>query len=106
MELDNQSLFGFLCTAVLIGGDPRNSPLPPAFGLIYEGAIYIGQPRETSLCNPLFHTHRNTTQPLVLLFYCRKEARPPPPPTIQYVCPLLEGKCETIPQDGEPEGSA
>ncbi len=30
----------------------RNSPHPPAFGLIDEGAI--GQPRETtSLCNPL-----------------------------------------------------
>jgi hypothetical protein len=31
---------------------PRNSNPPPAFGLIYEGAI--GQPRSTtSLCNPL-----------------------------------------------------
>jgi hypothetical protein len=31
---------------------PRNSPPPPAFGLIYEGAI--GQPRQTtSLCKPL-----------------------------------------------------
>jgi hypothetical protein len=36
MELDLQSLFGLLCTAVLIGWDP-------AFGLLYEGAI--GQPR-------------------------------------------------------------
>jgi hypothetical protein len=40
MELDLQNLFGLLCTAVLIGGNP--SP-PPAFGLNYEGAI--GQPR-------------------------------------------------------------
>ncbi len=41
MELDLQSLFGLLWTAVLIGWD-RNSPLPPAFRLFYEGAI--GQP--------------------------------------------------------------
>jgi hypothetical protein len=35
----------------------RNSPPPPAFGLIYGGAI--GQPRETtSLCDPL--PHRST----------------------------------------------
>jgi hypothetical protein len=34
---------------------PRNSPTPPAFGLIYEGAI--GQPRETtSLCEILPET--------------------------------------------------
>jgi hypothetical protein len=39
MELDLQSLFGLLCTAVLIG----NCPPPPAFGVLYEGAI--GQPR-------------------------------------------------------------
>ncbi len=45
MELDLQSLFMLLCTAVLIGLRARNPPpLPPnAFGLIYEGAI--GQPR-------------------------------------------------------------
>jgi hypothetical protein len=36
MELDLQSLFGLVCTAVLIGcDDPRNSPTLPAFGLIY-----------------------------------------------------------------------
>ncbi len=39
MELDLQSLFGLLSTAVLIGWDP---PPPPAFGLIYESAT--GQP--------------------------------------------------------------
>jgi hypothetical protein len=51
MELDLQSLFGLLCTAVLIGLDPCNYSPPPAFGLIYEGAI--GQPRwKTSLCKP------------------------------------------------------
>jgi hypothetical protein len=42
-ELELQSLFGLLCTAVLIGWDPATPPLPLAFGLIYEGAI--GQPR-------------------------------------------------------------
>jgi hypothetical protein len=37
--------------AVLIGWDPATSP-PPAYGLIYEGAI--GQSRlTTSLCVPL-----------------------------------------------------
>ncbi len=43
MELDLRSLFGLLCTAVLIGWDPATHPFPPAFGLIYEGAI--GLPR-------------------------------------------------------------
>jgi hypothetical protein len=42
MELDLQSLIGLLCTAVLIAETPQVPP-PPAFGLIYEGAI--GQPR-------------------------------------------------------------
>jgi hypothetical protein len=50
MELDLQNLFGLHvhnCTHWL---RPRN-PLPPAFGLIYEGTI--GQPRQTtSLCDP------------------------------------------------------
>jgi hypothetical protein len=40
MELDLQSLFGLLCTAVLNGRDPATTP---AFGLLYEGAI--GQQR-------------------------------------------------------------
>ncbi len=39
IELDIQSLFWLLCTAVLIGRDPANPPPPPIFGLIYEGAI-------------------------------------------------------------------
>jgi hypothetical protein len=42
MELDLQSLFGLLCTAVLIGRTPQLPP-PSAFGLLYEGAI--GQSR-------------------------------------------------------------
>jgi hypothetical protein len=43
MELDLQSLFGLLCKAVLIGCDPAIPP--PAFGLINEGALGLGQPR-------------------------------------------------------------
>ncbi len=44
MELDLQSLFGLLCTAVLISWEPATPPLPPHLGsYIYEGAI--GQPR-------------------------------------------------------------
>ena len=43
MELDLQSLFGLLCTAVLIGWDPSTPPLPTHLGLIYEGDI--GQQR-------------------------------------------------------------
>ncbi len=39
MELDLQSLFGLLCTTVLIGYDLATPPPPPAFGLIYEVAI-------------------------------------------------------------------
>jgi hypothetical protein len=42
MELDFQSLFGLLCTAVFIGFDPATPP-SLAFGLIYDGAI--GQSR-------------------------------------------------------------
>jgi hypothetical protein len=35
---------------------PRNSPVSPVFGLIYEGAI--DQPRlTTSLCNPLVYVY-------------------------------------------------
>ncbi len=40
MELDLQSLFGLLYTAVLIGWDPATPlPPPPACGLQYEGSI-------------------------------------------------------------------
>ncbi len=42
MDLDIQSLFWRLCTAVLIGWE-KATPPSPAFGLIYEGAI--GLPR-------------------------------------------------------------
>jgi hypothetical protein len=51
MELDLESLFGLLCTAVLMAETPQLPP-PLAFGLKYKGAT--GQPRQTtSLCGPL-----------------------------------------------------
>ncbi len=51
MELELQSLFGLLCTAVLIGWDPATTPLPPHLGV-------IGQTRKTtSLCKSLVRPH-------------------------------------------------
>ncbi len=54
MELDLQSLFGLLCTAVLIGRDPESPTLRPHLGS-YTRALLVSQgPRQTtSLCNPL-----------------------------------------------------
>jgi hypothetical protein len=55
MELDLHSLFGLLCTAVRysLAENPATLPLPPAFRLIYEGAIgqliYVDE----SFYNPL-----------------------------------------------------
>jgi hypothetical protein len=44
MELDLLSSFGLLCTVLLYSlAETPQLPPPPAFGLIYEGAI--GQPR-------------------------------------------------------------
>jgi hypothetical protein len=53
MELDLRSLFGLYVHCCTHWLRPRNPPpLPPALGLIYEGAI--SQPRQTtSLCEPL-----------------------------------------------------
>jgi hypothetical protein len=51
MKLDLQSLFGLLCTTVLIG---RDHATPPAFVLIYEGAI--GHPMIDDIRNPLVLT--------------------------------------------------
>jgi hypothetical protein len=39
LRIDLQSLFGLLCTAVLLAETPQPYPPPLAFGLIYEGAI-------------------------------------------------------------------
>jgi hypothetical protein len=55
MELVLQSYLGSCVQLYLLAETPQLPP-PPAFGLIYEGAI--GQPRETtSLCNPLELDH-------------------------------------------------
>ncbi len=43
MELDLQSLFGLYVHSCAHWLSPHNHPPPPAFGLIYEGAI--GLPR-------------------------------------------------------------
>ncbi len=46
MEVDLQSLFGLRvpwCAKLYSLAEPRNSPPPPAFGLVFEGAI--GQQR-------------------------------------------------------------
>jgi hypothetical protein len=52
MELDLQSLFGLHVYRQLFSLAETPYPPPPAFELIYEGAI--GQPRwTTSLCDPL-----------------------------------------------------
>ncbi len=50
MELDFQSLFGRLCMQLYsLSEAPSTTPI--SFGLIYEGAV--GQPRQTSLSDPL-----------------------------------------------------
>ncbi len=44
MELDLPSLFGLLCTAVLIGWDPTTPPLPPHMSS-YTRALLVSQDR-------------------------------------------------------------
>jgi hypothetical protein len=64
MELDLQSLFGLLCTAVLILAEtPQLPPLPPPppFGLIYEGAI--GLPHRRHLYVSLWLRRRKGAGP-------------------------------------------
>ncbi len=51
MELDIQSLFGLLCTAVLIGWYPPTPPLPPHFGS-YTRALLVSQERRHLLVTP------------------------------------------------------
>jgi hypothetical protein len=54
-ELDIQSVFGLLCTAVLTLAETPQLPPSLAFGLIYGGTI--GQRRKTtSLCDSLYKT--------------------------------------------------
>ncbi len=56
MKLDLQSLYGLLCTAVLISWNPATPPLPPHLGS-YTRALLVGQEKTTSLYNPL-HMHQ------------------------------------------------
>jgi hypothetical protein len=52
MELDLQSLFGLLCTAVLIGWDPATPPpFPPHLGS-YQRALLVSQDRRHLLVTP------------------------------------------------------
>ncbi len=54
MEFGLKSLFGLHLHSCTHWLRPRNHPLPPAFGLMYEGAI--GQPRYTaSFSDPLVY---------------------------------------------------
>ncbi len=64
MELDLQkSLFGLHVRPMHIAHETQHPP-PPAFGLIYEGAI--GHPRyTTSLCDPLYAMIKITWQYLL-----------------------------------------
>ncbi len=50
-ELDFQSLFGLLCTAVLIGWDPATHPLPPHLGS-YTRALLVSQNRQYLFITP------------------------------------------------------
>jgi hypothetical protein len=65
-----------MCTALLIGcNNLAIPPFPPAFGLIYEGAL--GHPRlTTSLCNPLiFPTQFQRRQTLDVGFICQEKGK-------------------------------
>jgi hypothetical protein len=48
MELDLQSLFWLLCTAVLIGREPASLPLPPYLGS-YTRALLVSKIDDISL---------------------------------------------------------
>ncbi len=54
MELDLQSLFGLLCTAVLIGWDPATPPLLPHLGS-YTRALLAGKDRRHLFVTPCLH---------------------------------------------------
>ncbi len=56
MELDLQSLFGLLCTAVLIGWHPATPPLSPPLGL-FTRAQFVSQDRRRLFVTPLIGTN-------------------------------------------------
>ncbi len=54
MELGLQSLFGLLCTAVLIGWDPATPPSPSLWAHTYTRALFVSQyRRHLFVRNPL-----------------------------------------------------
>ncbi len=55
MEVDLQSLFGLLFTAVLIGCDPATPPLPPHLGS-YTRALLVSQGRQHLFVTFCLHT--------------------------------------------------
>ncbi len=52
MELDLQSLFGLLCTAILIGWEPATPLLPPHLGSYYTRALLVSQDRRRLFVKP------------------------------------------------------
>ncbi len=54
MELDLQSLFRLLCTAVLIGWDPATLPPPPRIWAHRQGALLVSQDRQHLFVTPWF----------------------------------------------------
>ncbi len=69
IELDLQSIFGLLCTAVLIGWDPAIPPLPPH--LAHWLTLLVSQDRRHLYVTPWFHMSVNLTNEAVLglLYY-------------------------------------
>ncbi len=57
MELDLQSIFGLLCTAVLIGRDPATLPLLPHLGS-YIRALLVSQDRRHLFVTPLIEINK------------------------------------------------
>jgi len=62
MELDLQSLFGLLCTAVLIGWDPAT--LPPHLGSCTR-ALLVCKDRRRLLVTPWYSVKENALQKII-----------------------------------------
>ncbi len=68
MELDLQSLFGLLCTAVLIGWDPATPSPSPRIWSHIRGRYWSA--KTTSLCNPLLENIEILYQKYSLSLQC------------------------------------
>ncbi len=66
MELNLQSLFGLLCTAVLVGWDSETPPLPPRLGS-YTRGLLISKDRRHLFVTPWLHWRANAYYPIVYL---------------------------------------